>query len=63
MKYNCANEFNLEKIYKKLTSGHTVSMVKANNFFTRDDELELLQKRMNKIMSLKRAKASNRYIR
>lgn len=63
MKYNCANEFDLETIYKKLTSGHKVSMVKANNFFTREDDLEILQKRMNKLMSLKRAKASNRYIR
>ena len=51
MKYNCAKEFDLQIIYQKLTSkSHCTQMVKACNFFSRKDELQLLQAKMDKIM-------------
>lgn len=52
MKYNCSDEFNLELIYKKLTSKHHApsTMVKAGEFFSKQNELALLQAKMGKIM-------------
>ena len=63
MKYNCENEFDLQIIYKKLTSGHSTPTVAAKNFFTRDDELELLQKKMNRLMSIVMKKVKIRNMR
>lgn len=53
MKYNCSNEFDLQQIYKKLTSKHHASAVtvKACNFFSKQNELYLLQVQMEKIMT------------
>lgn len=49
MFYDCSDEFDLNKIYQKLT-GNCTSKVRANEFFTRSNELELLQNKMNRIM-------------
>ena len=47
MKYDCSNEFDLNLIYQKLISpSHSVEMVKACDFFSRNGELELLQAKM-----------------
>ena len=53
MKYNCANEFDLNEIYRKLTSTIQPHTVKASEFFTKQ-EISLLefQQTMNKLFSV-----------
>ena len=46
MKYNCAKEFNLNEIYRKLTSPIQPQMVKASEFFGPDITFEEFQQRM-----------------
>ncbi|MCM1394614.1 MAG: hypothetical protein NC132_00640 [Corallococcus sp.] len=51
MNHDCSKEFDLNLIYKKLTSKrHYTPTVKACDFFTRKTELQLLQDKMEKIM-------------
>ena len=53
MKYNCANEFDLNEIYRKLTQSSQPQTVKANEFFVKQ-EISLLefQQNMNKLFSV-----------
>ncbi len=50
MKYDCSNEFDLNEIYKKLTSSKNCTTVCANKYFSKYDELTLLQTKMERIM-------------
>ncbi|MCH5151367.1 MAG: hypothetical protein J1F65_01765 [Clostridiales bacterium] len=52
MKYNCANEFDLNEIYRKLTSKSQPQTVKARDFFVKQ-EISLLkfQQTLNKLFS------------
>ena len=52
MKYNCANEFDLKTIYRKLTSPSQPLTVKASEFFVKQ-KISLLQfqQAMNKLFS------------
>ena len=55
MKYNCSDEFDLKLIYQKLTSkSHCTPMVKASSFFSGEEELTLLQAKMDKVMQAMR---------
>lgn len=49
MKYDCSCEFDLNSVYKKLTSNRHDAKVRANEFFTKSNELELLQTKMNNL--------------
>lgn len=49
MFYDCSDEFDLNEIYQKLT-GNVAPKVRANEFFAKRNELELLQAKMNRIM-------------
>ena len=53
MKYNCAKEFDLKEIYRKLTSQSQPQTVKASEFFVKK-EISLLefQQAMNKLFSV-----------
>ena len=53
MKYNCANEFDLNEIYRKLTSASQPRTVKACEFFVKQ-KISLLefQQTMNKLFSV-----------
>ena len=51
MKYDCANEFNLEQIYRKLTTASKPLTVKACEFFAPQPSLKQLQAYMNKIFA------------
>ena len=53
MKYNCANEFDLNEIYRKLTSASQPRTVKACEFFVKQ-KISLLefQQNMNKLFSV-----------
>ena len=46
MKYNCAKEFNLNEIYRKLTSPIVPQTVKASEFFAPIITLEEFQQKM-----------------
>ena len=46
MKYNCAKEFDLNEIYRKLTSSSQPQMVKASEFFAPLITLEEFQEKM-----------------
>lgn len=46
MKYDCTNEFDLDLIYKKLTSQNITQTVKACNFFEQEDMLTKFTKRL-----------------
>ena len=46
MKYDCTKEFDLDIIYKKLTSQSTTQTVKACNFFEQEDMLTKFQKKL-----------------
>ena len=50
MKYNCEQEFDLNEIYRKLTSPSQAPMVKASEFFTPIITLEEFQQRMEIVM-------------
>ena len=53
MKYNCANEFDINEIYRKLTSKSQPQTVKASKFFAKQ-KISLLefQQTMNKLFSV-----------
>ena len=53
MKYNCATEFDLNEIYRKLITPSQPQMVKASEFFVKQ-EISLLefQQTMNKLFSI-----------
>lgn len=54
MKYNCSDEFDLELIYKKLTATpRSITTIKACDFFSRSNELELLQRRFEELERVK----------
>ena len=54
MKYNCADEFDLMEIYRKLTSSTQPKMVKANEFFeVAEFNLVTFQKVMNELFDYK----------
>ena len=55
MKYDCANEFDLNEIYRKLTSPSQAPMVKASEFFTPIISLEEFTMRMNALMEQEHA--------
>ena len=46
MKYNCANEFDLNEIYRKLTSPSQPQTVKASEFFAPPITLTEFQQKM-----------------
>ena len=46
MKYNCENEFDLNEIYRKLTSSSKPQTVKASEFFAPLITLEEFQEKM-----------------
>ena len=46
MKYNCEKEFDLNEIYRKLTSPSQPRMVKASEFFAPIITLEEFQQKM-----------------
>ena len=50
MKYNCAKEFDLNDIYRKLTSPIQPQMVKASEFFAPCITLEEFQQRIELTM-------------
>lgn len=54
MKYDCSKEFDLVEIYRKLTSPTTPVMVKASEFFTKeeDDNFERLQEIADKVLAV-----------
>ena len=52
MKYDCTNEFDLDLIYKKLTSQSTSQTVKACNFFEQDDMLTKFQQKLARSLAL-----------
>ena len=50
MKYNCENEFDLNEIYRKLTSTSKVTTVKASEFFVpQKSALQQMKERLNKL--------------
>ena len=51
MKYDCANEFDLNEIYRKLTSPSQAPMVKASEFFAPVISLAEFTMRMESVMS------------
>lgn len=54
MKYNCAEEFDLNEIYRKLTSCSQPTMVKASEFFeVVEFNLVTFQNAINKIFKYK----------
>ena len=57
MKYNCAKEFDLKEIYRKLTSPIKPEMVKASEFFA-PITLEQFQIQM-KVAMLNRKETTN----
>ena len=50
MKYNCAKEFDLKEIYRKLTSPSQPQEVKASEFFTPIITLAEFQQKMELAM-------------
>lgn len=54
MFYDCSDEFDLNEIYQKLTG--VAQKVRANEFFAKRNELELLQAKMNRIMLVNASK-------
>ena len=54
MKYDCAKEFDLNDIYRKLTSPSQPQMVKASEFFTPIITLEEFQHKMELVMRLRK---------
>lgn len=54
MKYNCADEFDLNEIYRKLTSCSQPKMVKASEFFqVAVFNLQTFQKVINELFDYK----------
>ena len=54
MKYNCENEFDLNEIYRKLTSSCKPQMVAASEFFAPPITFEEFQQRMELAMQQQR---------
>ena len=59
MKYDCAQEFDLNEIYRKLTSPIQPQMVKASEFFAPIITLEEFQERMDMVMQSYKQTAKN----
>ncbi|MGN1040103.1 MAG: hypothetical protein ACI4QL_01595 [Candidatus Fimimonas sp.] len=60
MKYDCSKEFDLNSVYKKLTSNRHDAKVCANKFFCKCNELELLQAKMA-LLSLANETAASKH--
>lgn len=60
MKYNCEKEFDLNEIYRKLTSPSVPQMVKASEFFVPVISLDEFQQRMEIVMLKRKEKVKNK---